>query len=364
MSRQKPTLSEVAEKAGVSRGAVSLALRDHPKAQSFNPATVRKIKQAARDLGYRTSFFSSQLRRGATQEAAQLIMIYLDTLQDLYSSAIAEIIQLQAAKRGYWTMITVVPEKQTPMFDEQLIGDHGVSAVALISSVVDHTDLSELRNLIDDNVNLVTVGRERPCEGIFEVTVADYHGGWLAAEHVYQSLGARRVCLMGKQNFSSTGRRNRHHAVTDYAQQHNFPPPEMLDMSSIGDNVETMSVASKLEEMAYVKFKQYLCQAEQPPEAVITGMDLRALGVYRALYEHGLQPGRDVAVVGYDDIWPAGMIHPTLTTVHQPTEEMGRVAVDLLLDRVEGKIRHARSISLEPELIIRDSTRNWQPQRD
>ncbi|MCF7854049.1 MAG: LacI family DNA-binding transcriptional regulator [Candidatus Pacebacteria bacterium] len=96
--KNKATLNDVAVKAGVSRAAVSLTLRDHPKSRDFNPATIRRIKRVARELGYRPSFFSSQLRRGATQGSAQLLMVYLDTLQDLYAGGIAESIQLQAAR--------------------------------------------------------------------------------------------------------------------------------------------------------------------------------------------------------------------------------------------------------------------------
>lgn len=69
MSEYKPTLSDVAARAGVSRGAVSLALREQPKARDFTPETVRRIKEAAHELGYRTSFFSSQLRRSSNRAA-------------------------------------------------------------------------------------------------------------------------------------------------------------------------------------------------------------------------------------------------------------------------------------------------------
>ena len=95
-------------------------------------------------------------------------------------------------------------------------------------------------------------------------------------------------------------------------------------------------------------------------DAVIANTDLRTMGVYRALYEAGLQLGRDVAVMGYDDIWPAQMIQPPLSTVHQPTEEMGRAAADVLIHTVQRRVRPGRVVNLSPQLAVRDSTALWK----
>ncbi len=353
MASTKPTLSDIAEKSGVSRTAVSMALRNHPKAQSFNPDTVRRIQNAARDLGYRTNFFSSQLRRSV----AQVIMVYLDSLQDLYASAIAESFQQQAAKRGYWSMMSVTQGTDAPVFDKRIIGDHGVSAVALMASVNDRINARSLQKLIRDGVHGVSVGRDKPCEGVSQITVDDYRGGWLAAEHVY-SLGARNVWQLGHRPFEKISRQQRHDGVVDYASKNNLPVPEFVqchDVPSTGRGTVSMK------QQGYLAVKQRLAQGDTPPDAIITHLDIIAMGVYAALYEAGYTPGKDVAVIGYDDIWPAEMIHPMLTTIHQPTTELGNSAADMLIDSLEGRIRPGRQISLEPELIVRDSTQHWKP---
>lgn len=341
---------DVAERSGVSRTTVSMALRNHPKARTFNPETVRRIREAARDLGYRTNFFSSQLRR----DAAQVIMLYLDSIQDLYAGAIVESMQQRAAQRGYWTMVSIASDPDVPVFDSRIIGDHGVSAIALIASLVDRVDVDQLQALTQQGVRAVVVGRDKPCEGISETAVDDYRGGWLAAEHVY-GLGARRVWIMGRRPFTKTLLKRRHDAVYDYAKSNHLPEPEFIQC----ETVPGVDGPLALREMAYAAVRKRLASGDELPDAILAHHDLYAMGVYGALFELGKTPGRDVAVVGYDDIWPAQMMCPSLTTIHQPTREMGATAADLLIDCLEGGIRPGRQVSVEPELVARDSTNLW-----
>ncbi|MCF7854048.1 MAG: substrate-binding domain-containing protein [Candidatus Pacebacteria bacterium] len=144
-----------------------------------------------------------------------------------------------------------------------------------------------------------------------------------------------------------------------YVRERDLPAPKLLDIPSISALPGIGSLPAQIDQAAHSLVKQSLQETSKPPDAVITGMDLRAPGVYRALRETGLRPGHDIAVMGYDDVWLAGMLHPPLTTIHQPTDEMGRTAADLLIDRLEGAIRQPRRISLDPELIARDSTLLW-----
>ena len=355
MERESPTLQDVAERAQVSRAAVSLALGDHPKAQSFSNATLERIREAARELGYRPNFFGSQLRRST----AQLVMVYIDTLQDLYTGAIAESLVQEAARQGYWTMVSASPGMpRKPVFDEKIIGRHGISAVVMISTVIDKVTQRDLRRLEREGVRVVAIGRHLDGEGLSSILVDDARGGRLAAEHVY-GLGARRVWLMtGTTAVSNRSRRRRFQAVLDYADEEGLPVPTVLNQRAPDD--PEVSGPVELQQLAYEAMRDKLTASSSPPDAVIANMDLRAMGVYRALYEAGLEPGRDVAVVGYDDIWPAQMMHPPLSTVHQPTAELGLAAAEVLLDTLEGRVRPGRVVNISPELVVRDSTALWK----
>ena len=99
-----------------------------------------------------------------------------------------------------------------------------------------------------------------------------------------------------------------------------------------------------------------LLKRSKRPDAIVTASDNMAVGVYRALHEHGLVIGKDIAVASFNDISVAQFLHPPLSTIHLPSEEIGETAVDLLLERAGGRSIGKR-ITLASQLIWRGSTR-------
>ena len=93
----------------------------------------------------------------------------------------------------------------------------------------------------------------------------------------------------------------------------------------------------------------------EPPQAVFVGNDAMAVGVYQALYQAGLDVPQDMAVVGYDDIELARYMTPPLTTVHQPKDELGELAIDVLIHRMAQPEQAQQRVQLTPELVIRSS---------
>ncbi len=82
-----------------------------------------------------------------------------------------------------------------------------------------------------------------------------------------------------------------------------------------------------------------------------------------AAREYGLRIPEDISIIGFDDIPQASLVYPKLTTVRQPLEQMGRVAVKVLLEQIEDRSRSPQRVTLATELIIRDSCGPNQPQR-
>ena len=97
------------------------------------------------------------------------------------------------------------------------------------------------------------------------------------------------------------------------------------------------------------------------PTAIVTMLDLMALGAMRALEECGLQVGQDVAVVGFDDMPVIQFLKPGLTSVRQPVWDVAQKVVEVLVSLLEGKPAHEQQVVLMPELIVRESTSGHCP---
>ena len=101
---------------------------------------------------------------------------------------------------------------------------------------------------------------------------------------------------------------------------------------------------------------QQLMQCRMPPSAVFACNDLMAMGAIRALQEQGLSVPHDISVIGYDNIGFAAYLNPPLTSISQPKQELGQLAVQSLLERIQQPQLPGRTLRLEPDLVLRDST--------
>jgi DNA-binding LacI/PurR family transcriptional regulator len=96
--------------------------------------------------------------------------------------------------------------------------------------------------------------------------------------------------------------------------------------------------------------------SDRRPTAVVAVSDLMAIGAMNAIYEAGLQPGQDVAVIGFDDLPTAQYRQPPLTTLRQPIAEVGERVVNMLLQLIRGEELTERKVLLPPTLIVRESS--------
>ncbi|MCX8083255.1 MAG: substrate-binding domain-containing protein, partial [bacterium] len=90
-------------------------------------------------------------------------------------------------------------------------------------------------------------------------------------------------------------------------------------------------------------------------DAIVCGNDLMAIGAIRVIEENGLKVPDNIAICGFDDIYLSSLVKPSLTTVHQPIEKIAEIACDRLMGWIEGEIKEAEDIFIEPEIVIRES---------
>jgi LacI family transcriptional regulator len=109
------------------------------------------------------------------------------------------------------------------------------------------------------------------------------------------------------------------------------------------------------QQTGYEATKRLLQQVDPRPTAIFASNDLSAFGAMDAARECGLSIPEDISIIGFDDVPQASFVYPKLTTVRQPLELMGQVAVKMLLERIQGPVRSPQRVALATQLIIRDS---------
>jgi len=335
----RATLDDIATRVGVDKSTVSFTLRNHHRAKRFSQSTRERILAVADELNYRPNFFASHLRRSDRR----VVMLCLSFLQDAYCAAIGEAFEQTLVARGYRMFVSVFQDRVDPhAFDREILGQHGVAGMAVVGSTRTKLSDESLVSLADEGVKIIMVGRDIRHASISRVLVDDIHGAEEAAAYLHQQ-GARRLWVMAGPSVVSPESVSaiRYQAVKAYAQRHQLPEPLLVDCGQ-----DRLSLRHAVE-AAVAK--------HGTPQGVIAVTDKLAYGTTQVFTDLGMKVGRDLGVVGYDDIWPSAWMAPALTTVRQPMEEMGRLAATMLMDTLEEKINLGRAVTLTPELVVRDS---------
>jgi len=218
------------------------------------------------------------------------------------------------------------------------------SADGVLLRTADDIDEELLEVLEAGGMPYVTIKRHVPGRRMNCVVSDDVSGARMATDHLLD-LGHRRigfVCAKPRITFARERLAGYRAALAERGVE-----PEG-DLIRQRPNFTT--------EEGYRATRELL-ELPSPPTAVFVASDTMALGAYRAIGDLGLNIPGDVSLVGYDDISPSAVLQPPLTTVRTSYYDFGRLAADLLLDIVEGRETPPRQRTIEPVLVVRDSTR-------
>lgn len=324
----RPTIVDVARRAGVSKSLVSLVMRDSP---NVSDEKRERVRRAATDLGYRPNAMARSLVRQRTF----VIGVVLSDFNNPFFTEVAGGIEEAAIAAEYRALFSsgdrdANREEQALDTLLQLRTD----GVVLTGPAVDETVVKRAAR----ETPVVVATRESRSRLFDSVVTDDVTGARLAVEHLI-SLGHRRISHV--TGGEGAGARNRVAGYTATMQEHGFKP-DLVE----GDFTEAtaLTVAGQL------------FDGISPPTAVFAPNDFAAIGVLQALHDRGLKVPDDVSVVGYDDTWLAGLARIDLTTVHQDPRRIGATSVSLLVERIEGERIRARHVILKPELTIRSTT--------
>jgi DNA-binding LacI/PurR family transcriptional regulator len=341
------TLLDIARASGFSVSTVSIVLSEAPLSQNVAASTRSHIRSIARQLGYHPDAYARSLRRRSTQT----IGILAFDLSDPFCIPIMRGIQAGLHAAGYLPLV-MDAQTERKLFDTYLnmILERRAEGVIVIASwVFEETNL--LGDMRKNNVPILIVGRDLVARGISSILVDNEAGGALAMRHLVE-LGHRRIAVIrGPQEMCDS--EPRWAGVQRVAEEMGLE----LDPGLVFQLPGLSNPASGFE--GGLQFARQILESRRPLSAVLAFDDLTALGVVRGLSEAGLRVPEDCSVMGFDDVLPAEVATPSMTTIRQPLREMGMAAAQRVLQAIRtgaGKEAKANLHQTTPELVVRKST--------
>ncbi|MFB8104511.1 MULTISPECIES: LacI family DNA-binding transcriptional regulator [Streptomyces] len=333
----RPTLEEVAARAGVGRGTASRVINGSPR---VSEATREAVEAAVAELGYVPNRAARALAGNRT-DAIALVVPEPETrfFAEPYFSAIVRGVGAALADTEMQLLLTLAGNDRERRRLAQYLTAHRVDGVLLVAVHADDP-LPELLEQL--GMPCVISGARHANEPLASVDSDNFEGARAAVDHLI-SRGRRSVAtITGRLEVYGAQRRlDGYRAALAAA---GLPPDERL-----------IAPADFTEEGGARAMRELL--ARRPHlDAVFAASDVMAAGARQVLREADRRIPDDVALIGFDDSVVARHMHPALTSVRQPIEEMGRRMAQLLLEEIAGRTGERPTVVLPTELVVRDSS--------
>ena len=326
----RPTLADVARAAGVSASAASLVLRGRP---GTGERTRRRVLAAARAVGYRAP-------RPALPDSGLLGVIATDLANAYHTDVIAGI-ERYAEAEG--TGVVIAQGRRDPdQLERQLTRmlGLGVDGVVVASTWLGPAALAAAAAVVP----VAVIGRlQEPVPGVDTVHCDDETGAALAVRHLVEHGHRHLVHVTASSRPGPAARR------AGFAAE--------AARWGLADRIEVIGPADgpRLDEQLRDLLRRVAAGRSPAPTAVFAANDVAAVRVLHRAAEAGVPVPDRLSVVGYDSSHLALTVRPHLTSVHQPREEMGRLAAQMIRERLGGRVRDA-ALRVAPVLRERDST--------
>lgn len=323
----RPTIQDVAVRAGVSRALVSLVLRGSPKVSDRRRAAVLA---AAEELGYSPHLMA----RSLASRTSHVVGVMVSDLHNPFWAEVVDGLDEHARAAGFELVINT--GGRSPARERQALTgllSFRPAGVALLGPVLPASSIGAAAG----HTPVVLVSRSSRLSAVDTVNDDGLAGSGMAVDHLV-SLGHRDIAHIDGGGGSQSAPRRAGYVRA--MRRHGLPARVVR-----GEYTEAAGAAA---------VRSLLDPA--PPTAVLAANDLNAVGAISALQAAGLSVPADVSVVGYDNTWLAALRTVSLTTIDQPREEMGRLAAAALVQRVRGERSTAVRHSLRPRLVVRGTT--------
>jgi LacI family transcriptional regulator len=331
------TLDDIAKKLKVSKVTVSKALRGHPDI-SFE--TSQKVKTLAKELGYTPNFMA----RNLSSKSSHTLGVVVPKIAHYFFGSVIEAIYEAALENNYEIILTVSQEN-TEREEKHIRSLLSMRVDGLIISISQQTKNYEIFNTIRNyNIPLVFIDRVVDLPGVSNVTVDDQGGSFKAIEHAIK-IGYKKIAHIAGYQYINIGKR-RYLGFKEAMRKYKIPiNPKWVIYGGFG------------EEDGYQGFMK-LYQTKDLPEFVFAVTYPVALGVYAAIAELGLKIPDDIDIMCFGNSDVNKFLCPSLSCVNQPTAEIGKKAVDLIIENIKNPMDFVpKQIELPTDLIIRETAK-------
>ncbi len=329
------TLHDIAKRLNVSKVTVSKALRGHP---DISRETTKQVKKIAEELGYTPNFAA----RNLSSRRSNTIGVVVPKIAHFFFSSVIEAIYDTAFYNNYDIALTVSQEdsaREKKHIDTLL----AMRVDGIIVSITQETkDKAIFNKVLSRGVPLVFMDRILEMKGTSQVTVNDKEGAFNAVEHAIKN-GYRKIAHLGGYKEINIGK-YRYAGYVEAMKQYGLPVnPDWVIHGGFG------------EDDGYNGFMKFY-QSGNVPEFVFAVTYPVALGVYTAVAEVGLKIPDDVDVICFGNSSVSRFIKPELSYVNQPTDALGKTAVELMLEHIrEYENYKPKRIEIPTQLVLRET---------
>jgi DNA-binding LacI/PurR family transcriptional regulator len=329
-SAGRPTIEEVAARAGVGRGTVSRVINGSPQ---VSPRARAAVEQAIDDLGYTPNRAARALVTHRTDSVALVVSESGERFfKEPFFGRIVQSVSSALNAAGLQLLLAIAQSPEERQRLEHYLTRQHVDGAMLLSL---HGSDPLPRHLEERGVPTVRVGRPMTPEFSFCVDADNAGGARQAAEHLVRGGRRRIAAIAGPQDMAVGMAR-------------------LAGFRQVVGDAGIVEFGDFSEDSGAAAMRRLL--ASRPDlDAVFAASDPMAAGAMRVLKESGRRIPEDVAVVGFDDSEIARHTDPALTSIHQPVEDMGRELVRLLLARIHGDEVPVAEVVLRTRLVVRDS---------
>jgi LacI family transcriptional regulator len=323
------TMTELARAAGLDVSTVSRALRGDSRRVSRR--TIARVHDLARDLGYVPDPVAASLRGGSSR----MIGVLVPRLTDAAMASLFDGIEREARQQAHIAVVSSTGSDQA-VRDEVVLTHlrRRVDGFILADSLIGQP----LPGPLSEPRHVPYVLAFRRLDHHRSISADDHQGGRLVAAHLLERGHRNLAVVGGPKNVPTVGDR-----AAGFVEH----------VAASSPNAAVRSVHTGLEAADGYRAAQQLLSSVEPPTAFFAVNDFSAIGVIRAVQDHGLEAGRDVAVVGYNDAPVTALLHTPLSTVRTNLSAIGARAVRALLADETG------SATLETEFVLRASSDFW-----